>query len=113
MRSDLPGGYVPRPIETDGIELDGGMLQLLEALARNAHDAWAAQRLADGWTWGAARSDERKEHPGLVTYEELSESEKEYDRILVRTTLRAIVALGYRVVDSGADRADHTGPAVP
>ena len=97
MRTDSPAGYVPEPLPLDGVELDESMAPLLEALARNAHDVWAAQRLADGWTWGMSRSDERKEHPGLISYEDLAESEKEYDRVIVRSTLRAIIALGYQV----------------
>jgi len=35
-----------------------------------------------------------------VPYENLSESEKEYDRVMVNETLKAILALGYRIVKS-------------
>ncbi len=38
-----------------------------------------------------------KEHPCLVPYEELPESEKEYDRNAALQTLKAIVALGYGI----------------
>jgi len=71
---------------------------LLESLARNAHEIWAQQRLRDGWTYGAHRDDVRRTHPSLVPYENLSESEKEYDRIMVNETLKTILALGYRIV---------------
>jgi len=37
-----------------------------------------------------------------VDYSELPESEKEYDRVLVTSTLRAIIALGYRVIKEAA-----------
>jgi len=33
----------------------------------------------------------------LVPYEDLSESEKEYDRKTALETIKAIIALGYRV----------------
>jgi RyR domain len=97
MPCSPPDGYVPRPISIEGIEIHDGLTDLLEALAKNAHDMWALQRLADGWKWGHSRSDENKEHPGLVDYHELPESEKDYDRILVKSTIRAIIVLGYRV----------------
>jgi len=49
---------------------------LSEHLARNAHDIWARQRLADGWNSGPGRDDAAKEHPCLVPYKDLPESEK-------------------------------------
>jgi hypothetical protein len=90
-------GYEPRPIDTRGVELPAELLGLLERLAANAHDVWAAQRLRDGWTFGPVRDDANRRHPCLVPYEELPESEKEYDRNSVRQTLRAILSLGYRI----------------
>ncbi len=71
--------------------------QLLEPLAEAVHEAWAAQRRADGWRYGQQRSDQRKEHPGLLPYADLPESEKQYDRQTVRGMLRALAALGYQV----------------
>ena len=67
------------------------------AAAVNVHEIWADQRLKDGWRIGPARDDAKKEHPCLVPYEELPEGEKEYDRRVVRDTVRAILALGYRI----------------
>jgi RyR domain len=89
--------YVPRPVDTSQVSLDG-LQALLEGLARNAHEIWAQQRLRDGWTYGAHRDDVKRTHPGLVPYENLSESEKEYDRVMVNETLKTILALGYRIV---------------
>jgi hypothetical protein len=70
---------------------------LTEQLAKNAHDTWAAQRISEGWRLGPHRDDRKKEHPGLVPYEELSESEKEYDRRVALESLKAVLALGYRI----------------
>ena len=68
--------------------------ELTELLAKNAHDVWARLRLAQGWRWGPARNDAAKEHPSLVPYEALPESEKQADRDTVIGTLQAIRALG-------------------
>jgi hypothetical protein len=89
--------YKPEPIDTTGVKLSDDIEELTELLATNAHDIWARQRMAEGWRWGPERSDSRKEHPSLVAYEELSESEKEYDRKAAIETLKAIIALGYRI----------------
>jgi hypothetical protein len=88
--------YVPHPVDTSHVNLDD-LQPLLENLARNAHEIWAQQRLRDGWTYGAHRDDVKRTHPCLVPYESLSESEKDYDRIMVNETLKTILALGYRI----------------
>jgi hypothetical protein len=54
--------------------------------------------MAEGWRYGPERNDERKEHPCLVPYNELSESEKEYDRKTAIETLKAIGLLGFKIV---------------
>jgi hypothetical protein len=77
--------------------LDQSLLALTEQLAENAHDVWARQRLAEGWTFGPARDDVTRKHPDLVPYAELPDSEKQYDRATAMETLRAVVALGYRI----------------
>jgi RyR domain len=99
-RSAMPA-YQPRPIPLDGVEVEDDLAQLVELLARNAHDVWAFQRLADGWTFGNERCDSRRTHPCLVEYDELPESEKAYDRNLALSTIRAIIALGYTVSKNG------------
>jgi hypothetical protein len=89
--------YKPDPLDTSGIKLPDDITGLIELLAKNTHDLWARQRAADGWRYGPERSDGRKEHPGLVPYEELSESEKQYDRNTAMEALKAIILLGYRI----------------
>ncbi len=91
------GAYRPAPIDTSHVALTPGILELTELLARNTHDVWARKRLAEGWRYGPCRDDARKEHPDLVPYEQLSDSDKEYDRQTALETLWAIIALGYRI----------------
>ena len=65
---------------------------------KNNHDVWAQRRFAEGWQHGPRRSDEERTHPDLVPYTQLPEEEKEYDRATVVETLKAILALGYRIL---------------
>lgn len=93
--------YVPRPIETSHVVLPSSLTEVTERLAESVHDRWAQRRLTHGWTWGPARDELAKKHPGLVPYGELSEAEKEYDRTTAMETLKAAIALGYRIEGPG------------
>ncbi len=99
--------YKPRPIDTSQIKLTEDVLELTELLAKNTHENWARQRLSEHWRYGAQRDDERREHPGLVSYEDLSEVEKQYDRNTALETLKTIISLGYRIEPPA--RAERTG----
>ena len=89
--------YTPKPIDTSSVPLSPEILALGEELAKNVHEVWSAGRIAEGWTYGPVRNDERREHPCLLPYDELPESEKEYDRNTALETLRLIVKLGYKI----------------
>ena len=89
--------YTPKPIDTTDVVLDEEILELCEQLAKNTHEVWSAGRIADGWTYGKVRDDAKKQHPCLIEYEELPESEKEYDRRTAMETLKLIKKLGYKI----------------
>lgn len=89
--------YTPKPVNTQGIDLPEELLALREAIAENVHENWSAGRIAEGWTYGEKRDDEKKITPCLVPYDQLPEIEKEYDRTTAMQTLKLIVALGYRI----------------
>lgn len=89
--------YHPSPIDTSKIDLPKELTALMEHLAENNHEIWAQQRIKEGWTYGQTRDDNRKQHPDLVPYDKLSESEKDYDRNSSRETLKAIISLGFNL----------------
>lgn len=89
--------YLPEPIDTSAVSLDRELTRLAELLAKNAHDVWAQERLAQGWKYGPCRRDDTKEHPCLIPYEQLPEAEKVYDRNTAMETLKAVCALGYTI----------------
>lgn len=89
--------YLPQPIDTTEVVIPAELAGLTEQLAAHAHDIWAEQRLRDGWVWGPKRDDQARHHPCLIPYDALPESEKVYDRRAAMETIKAILALGYRV----------------
>jgi hypothetical protein len=93
--------YQPAPIDVGHVELSPEICALTERLAKNAHEVWARERMAQGWRFGPERNDQRKQHPSLIPYEQLSESEKVYDRNTAMGTLKAVEALGYQIVKRG------------
>ncbi len=92
--------YTPKPVDTGKIELPEDLLLLTEKIAANVHDIWAVGRISQGWTYGEKRDDDKKTTPCLVAYDELPDSEKEYDRNTALETLKMILALGYEIKKS-------------
>ena len=93
MKSD----YIPAPIDVSDIQLPSELCELAEIIAKNVHEVWAAGRLAEGWKYGSERNDMLRTHPGLVPYEELSETEKDYDRRTAMETLKLIQKIGFGI----------------
>ncbi|MBM3276363.1 MAG: hypothetical protein FJZ00_14510, partial [Candidatus Sericytochromatia bacterium] len=90
--------YQQQPLDTSWVALPPELADLSDILSRNTHEIWARGRIAEGWRYGPQRDDFRREHPGLVPYDELSDSEKAYDRWTALGAIEAILALGYRIV---------------
>ena len=89
--------YAPQPIDTTNIILPDDLLELTEKIAENVHEVWSKGRIAEGWTYGEKRDDNKKETPCLVPYSELPENEKEYDRNTALETIKTILSLGYKI----------------
>ena len=68
--------YIPNPLDTEHIVLPEALNELTEQMARN---------------------DQQKKHPCLVAYEELPETEREYDRNTAIQTLKLILKLGFKI----------------
>ena len=91
----------PPPIGTADVVVSAAIAALSEKLAENTHDVWARGRLDEGWTYGKTLDRDKKTHPLLVPYGELTESEKDYDRRTSLETLKVLQKLGFDIVRRG------------
>ena len=89
--------FNPIPIDTSNITLNTDLTALIEMLAENTHNVWAQARIREGWTYGAERDDSSKQTPCLISYRDLPENEKEYDRRTAAETLKVIKKTGYKI----------------
>ena len=90
--------YTPKPIDLSDVELTEDLNELREAIAENAHEIWAENRQAEGWTYGPQRDDKLKQTPDMVPYSQLPEGEKEYDREMAMKTIKLLKKLGYDLI---------------
>lgn len=89
--------YVPQPMDTSDVQLPEELNELVERMAKNVHEVWAQSRIEQGWVYGQERSDALKTHPCLISYEDLPEIEKAYDRDTALGTLKLICKLGFKI----------------
>ena len=90
--------YKPNPIDTSKIEVNEDIAELIEGIAKNTHDVWAQGRIDEGWTYGPVKNSDMKTTPDLVPYDELPDSEKEYDRKTAMEAIKVLIHLGYRII---------------
>lgn len=71
---------------------------VVDAIAVNAHEVWAKQRMDAGWTYGEVRDNDAKKHPMLIPYSEVpeKEKEKEYDKDYGRHVVSSLQTLSRR-----------------
>ena len=97
--------FVPKPVETDEINLPSYIESVRDKLAENTHEVWSMNKIEAGWVHAETRDDVNKTHPCLTSFERLPLNEKKYDTTLALQTLKTIIALGYRItVDKSPSR---------
>ena len=88
---------MPAPLRIDDVKVPECLLDLVELLARHNHDVWAEQRIREGWTYGDYRDDNKKTHPCLRHYDDLPETEKDYDRNTAVAIVKLLIKLGFQL----------------
>lgn len=58
-----------------------------------SHEHWMTHKLADGWTYGPEKDEQKKQHPCMVPYSELSPEQRAKDYFFC-TTVIILRALG-------------------
>ena len=73
-------GYLPRPLDLSAVSLPQTIAPLIERIAENIHNVWAADRIAEGWTYGVSEDPTLKQNPAMVPYPLLDEKWKDSNR---------------------------------
>lgn len=64
------------------------------ATPEQSHDSWLSEKVATGWKYGPIKNPETKEHPCMVAYSELPESQRAKDRIFIAVVRAVGASLG-------------------
>ncbi|MCD4750460.1 MAG: hypothetical protein K8R59_13905 [Thermoanaerobaculales bacterium] len=74
--------------------------EILERLAEIEHERWVKHKLDREWQFADTTDPSRKLHSGLVPWQELSESEREKDREMVRSIPRILARAGFTIMQA-------------
>ncbi len=72
----------------------------IEYLAEKEHEAWMSERVNNGWVYGEQKNVELKTSPFIVSYDELTDTIKDYDRDVVRNIIPLLSDIGLSVYKS-------------
>lgn len=89
--------YIPRPRDTQGIELPESLKGLPEAMAAHTHELWTYQQYLNGWRYAPENNDEEKKTPDMVPYDKLPDAEKDASLRIAAEALRFIYLNGYEI----------------
>ncbi|KAF0718663.1 Aste57867_1559 [Aphanomyces stellatus] len=89
--------YVPRPLDTSGIELSDDLVRLGNSMAEHCHDVWAIERTEEGWVWGPHLDDVKKTHPNLIPFKELPVAEQKFDFQTSQEVIKVVLSMDYSI----------------
>ena len=90
-------GYVM--VKTRGNETIGKFKNdEIEKLAKMEHERWMQEKLDNGWHYAKKTDRSTKLHKSLIPWDELSEDEKEKDRVLVKGIPKILAKAGYTMI---------------
>ncbi|XP_019482753.1 PREDICTED: ryanodine receptor 3 [Hipposideros armiger] len=99
--------FIPCPINTSQVVLPSHLEKIRDRLAENIHELWGMNKIELGWTFGKIRDDNKRQHPCLVEFSKLPETEKNYNLQMSTETLKTLLALGCHIahVNPAAEEA--------
>ncbi|XP_039637449.1 ryanodine receptor 3 isoform X5 [Perca fluviatilis] len=89
--------FIPTPVDTSQIVLPTHLDNVRDKLAENIHELWGMNKIELGWTYGKVRDDNKRQHPCLVDFSKLPETERNYNVQMSSETLKTLLALGCHV----------------
>ncbi|XP_064421057.1 ryanodine receptor 3 isoform X3 [Latimeria chalumnae] len=90
--------FIPSPVDTSQIVLPPNLEKIRDRLAENIHELWGMNKIELGWTYGKVRDDNKRQHPCLVDFSKLPETEKNYNLQMSTETLKTLLAIGCHIV---------------
>lgn len=90
-------GCTVEAARNDGAELLSFTTAEIELMSELEHDRWVAERRAAGWTPGAERDVENKVTPYLVSWQDLAEEVRDWDREPVRRIPELLAGVGLEI----------------
>jgi voltage-gated potassium channel Kch len=70
----------------------------VELLAHMEHDRWLRRRRAGGWSYAAVKNETARQHPDVVSWDELTERSRDKDRSAVREIPGQLRTAGFAIV---------------
>ncbi|OCT64786.1 hypothetical protein XELAEV_18041025mg [Xenopus laevis] len=92
--------FIPCPIDTSQVVLPPHLEKIRDKLAENIHELWGMNKIELGWIYGKVRDDNKRQHPCLVEFSKLPDTEKNYNLQMSTETLKTLLALGCLIVHS-------------
>uniref|UniRef100_A0A3B5AHK0 Ryanodine receptor 3 n=1 Tax=Stegastes partitus TaxID=144197 RepID=A0A3B5AHK0_9TELE len=98
--------FIPTPVDTSQIVLPPHLDNIRDKLAENIHELWGMNKIELGWTYGKVRDDNKRQHPCLVDFSKLPETERNYNLQMSSETLKTLLALGCHVAQVNVHAED-------
>uniref|UniRef100_A0A8K9WMV6 Ryanodine receptor 3 n=1 Tax=Oncorhynchus mykiss TaxID=8022 RepID=A0A8K9WMV6_ONCMY len=92
--------FIPTPVDTSQIVLPPHLDNVRDRLAENIHELWGMNKIELGWSYGKVRDDNKRQHPCLVDFTKLPETESNYNLQMSSETLKTLLALGCHVTQT-------------
>ena len=90
-------GCVMRPIIPEKRPVKRFSKNEILVMAKQEHDRWTREKLEDGWRYAPIRNNDKKLHPFLVPWEELSEDVQNRDKEPCANIIPILGKMGYGV----------------
>ncbi|CAL8317339.1 unnamed protein product [Merluccius merluccius] len=98
--------FIPTPVDTSQVVLPPHLDNVRDKLAENIHELWGMNKIELGWTYGKVRDDNKRQHPCLVDFTKLPETERNYNLQMSSETLKTLLALGCHVAQVNVNAED-------